>query len=106
MSQRFSNSVVLTVDTPGVSSVPSSSMIHNLTLIQHTSFAATSECTALTVRAYFQNGTLPRPGTICGIESTLFGNATALGMTRRDQGVSAALKTLRGSMKIPRLGRF
>jgi hypothetical protein len=68
--------------------------------------AATSECTALAVRAYFQNGTLPQAGKICPIESTLFGNATAAGVTRRDESLSAALAALKESVKIPRLGIF
>ena len=33
-----------------------------------------SSCTVDAVRAYFANGTLPRPGTICPIDFQPFGN--------------------------------
>jgi hypothetical protein len=75
-----------------------------LTGLQHTSFAATSVCTTLAVRAYFQNGTLPRPGTVCGIDSVLFGNGTTAGVSRRDEGLVSALAAVREGVKIPRFG--
>jgi hypothetical protein len=77
-----------------------------LTSPQHSSFAATSECSALAVRAYFQNGTLPRPGTVCAIESVLFGNGATSGVARRDRDLASALATLKETVKIPRYGRF
>jgi TAP-like protein len=33
--------------------------------MQHTSLCAPSRCTAKAIHAYFQNGTLPVPGTVC-----------------------------------------
>jgi hypothetical protein len=74
--------------------------------VQHTSFAATSECSALAIRAYFQNGTLPHPGTICTIESTLFGDNSMPAVTRRDESLASALGALRENAKIRRYGWF
>jgi hypothetical protein len=59
----------------------------------------------LAVRAYFQNGTLPKAGTVCPIESTLFGNGSASGVSKRDEGLTAALSELRKKVQIPRYGR-
>jgi hypothetical protein len=42
-------------------------------LLQHTSLAGTSPCTAQALAAYFQNGTLPAAGTVCPIEESMFG---------------------------------
>lgn len=41
--------------------------------MQHCSLAAPSLCTAKAIRAYFRNGTLPEPGTMCDIQSQIFG---------------------------------
>ncbi|KAI1212118.1 alpha/beta-hydrolase [Annulohypoxylon truncatum] len=38
----------------------------------HTSLSAASTCTAGYIRAYFQNGTLPKPGTMCEPDYTPF----------------------------------
>jgi hypothetical protein len=107
MSKLFKGSSVLTLDTPGVS-MPGISLRHQVLTIgrQHTSFAATSKCNALAVREYFQKGTLPKVGTVCPIESTLFGNETSSGVGKRDDGLTAALSELRKKAKIPRFGRF
>jgi hypothetical protein len=59
----------------------------------------------LAVRAYFQNGTLPKAGTVCPIESTLFGDGTTSTASKRDDGLTAALADLRKKVKIPRFGR-
>ncbi|KAK8164207.1 TAP-like protein-domain-containing protein, partial [Phyllosticta citrichinensis] len=48
MADLFSDSVVLTQDSPG-----------------HTSLAAYSPCTVAALRAYLHNGTLPAAGTVC-----------------------------------------
>jgi len=48
MSRGFSNSVVLTQNSPG-----------------HCSISAPSLCTAKYIQQYFTDGTLPKPGTIC-----------------------------------------
>ncbi|KAF8905805.1 TAP-like protein-domain-containing protein [Gymnopilus junonius] len=48
MSKGFNNSVVLTQDSPG-----------------HSSVAAPSLCTQTYIRNYFIHGTLPEPGTVC-----------------------------------------
>jgi len=57
MSHGFQGSVVLTQNSPG-----------------HGSVAATSLCTAKHVREYFRAGTLPPNGTVCEVESSVFGN--------------------------------
>lgn len=40
--------------------------------VQHSSLGQASLCTALTTRAYFVNGTLPEPGTVCEVDVSLF----------------------------------
>ncbi|KAF8152839.1 hypothetical protein K438DRAFT_1525004, partial [Mycena galopus ATCC 62051] len=64
----FPGSAIFTQDSPG-----------------HTSMTAPSICTSTYFRQYFQNGTLPPPGTVCPVEATLFAapaaNSTA---SRRD----------------------
>ncbi|KAJ7083877.1 Alpha/Beta hydrolase protein [Mycena epipterygia] len=60
----FPGSVLFTQDSPG-----------------HTSFGVPSLCTIGYFRQYFQNGTLPAPGTVCPVDATLFGapaNSTAI----------------------------
>ncbi|TFK35059.1 TAP-like protein-domain-containing protein [Crucibulum laeve] len=59
MSRGFTNSVVLTQDSPG-----------------HCSLAAPSLCTQQHVRDYFLNGVLPKPGTICSVSTTPFPRKT------------------------------
>ncbi|EJC99937.1 alpha/beta-hydrolase [Fomitiporia mediterranea MF3/22] len=58
MSESFKGSVVLTQNSSG-----------------HTSPAAKSKCTSKILRAYFANGTLPEKGTVCQIESSIFGES-------------------------------
>ncbi|KAK0221350.1 TAP-like protein-domain-containing protein [Armillaria fumosa] len=55
LSTAFPGSVVLTQNSSG-----------------HTSISASSECTDAYVQAYFQNGTLPKDGTVCEVESEMF----------------------------------
>ncbi|SJL15396.1 uncharacterized protein ARMOST_18893 [Armillaria ostoyae] len=55
LSTAFPGSVVLTQNSSG-----------------HTSISASSECTHAYVQAYFQNGTLPKDGTVCEVESEMF----------------------------------
>jgi hypothetical protein len=106
MSKLFKSSAVLTLDTPGVRIPGIFFQYRVLTIGQHTSFAATSKCNALAVREYFQKGILPKAGTVCPIESTLFGKETASKVGKRDDGLTAALSELRKKAKIPRFGRF
>ncbi|KAF7791738.1 hypothetical protein EIP86_002762 [Pleurotus ostreatoroseus] len=55
MSKGYNNSVVLTQHSAG-----------------HCSLSATSACTARAVRAYFRDGKLPEPDTVCEVESEMF----------------------------------
>ncbi|KAJ7083878.1 alpha/beta-hydrolase [Mycena epipterygia] len=55
----FPGSVLFTQDSPG-----------------HTSLTAPSLCTIGYFRQYFKNGTLPKPGTVCPVDATLFGAPT------------------------------
>ncbi|EJD44688.1 hypothetical protein AURDEDRAFT_103901 [Auricularia subglabra TFB-10046 SS5] len=55
MSKGFTDAVVLTQNSPG-----------------HCSLAAPSLCTAKYIRAYFREGTLPPPGTVCEVEGDVF----------------------------------
>jgi len=59
MSQEFVGSVLLTQDSPG-----------------HTSTSASSNCTTKAVRDYFRDGKLPANGTVCSVESSIFGAIT------------------------------
>ena len=49
-----------------------------MALTQHTSFAQASLCTVTNIRAYFVDGTLPPPGTICQPDLRLFSDETTL----------------------------
>ncbi|KAJ7474130.1 TAP-like protein-domain-containing protein [Mycena latifolia] len=60
----FPGSVLLTQDSPG-----------------HMSLVAPSLCTHGAMHAYFQNGTLPAPGTVCAVDAELFPAASANGTT-------------------------
>ncbi|OJD30778.1 tap domain-containing protein [Diplodia corticola] len=42
----------------------------------HASIAQASICTVKAVQAYFLNGTLPEPGTVCEVDQPLFSNVT------------------------------
>ncbi|PPQ73621.1 hypothetical protein CVT24_007620 [Panaeolus cyanescens] len=55
MSAGFTDSVVLTQDSPG-----------------HCSLAAPSVCTQSHIRRYFIDGTLPEPGTVCSPDTPIF----------------------------------
>ncbi|KAJ7152452.1 Alpha/Beta hydrolase protein [Mycena filopes] len=60
--------------------------------IGHTSLVASSDCTFGYMRAYFVNGTLPPPGTVCAVEAELFpfpSNGTA---TKRSLESAEVLK--------------
>ncbi|KAF7345026.1 AB hydrolase-1 domain-containing protein [Mycena venus] len=64
----FPGSALLTIDSPG-----------------HTSTAVPSTCVLGYLRQYFQNGTLPAPGTVCQPDGVLFpsANGTTEDMTAR-----------------------
>ncbi|KAJ7277286.1 Alpha/Beta hydrolase protein [Mycena rebaudengoi] len=62
----FPGSVVLTQDSTG-----------------HTSTAAQSTCTFLHLRQYFQNGTLPKAGTVCPVDEELFPSASSSNSTAK-----------------------
>ncbi|PBK86199.1 hypothetical protein ARMGADRAFT_1017465 [Armillaria gallica] len=67
LSTAFPGSVVLTQNSSG-----------------HTSMSASSECTHAYIQAYFQNGTLPKDGTVCEVESEMFPTSSdATGGQRR-----------------------
>ncbi|KAJ7088372.1 Alpha/Beta hydrolase protein [Mycena belliarum] len=78
----FPGSAIFTQDSPG-----------------HTSLTAPSLCTVGYFRAYFQNGTLPPPGTVCPVDVQLFGGPSSSNATKRteeegDTAVLTALKTI------------
>lgn len=47
--------------------------------MQHSSVAQASLCTAKVIRAYFGNGTLPAPGTVCDVHVPLFAGTDGWG---------------------------
>ncbi|KAJ6492311.1 TAP-like protein-domain-containing protein [Mycena sanguinolenta] len=65
-SAAFPGSVVLTQDSVG-----------------HTSLVAPSSCTYGYFRAYFVNGTLPAPGTVCPVDAELFPSASGNSTSKR-----------------------
>jgi hypothetical protein len=58
------------------------------------------------VRAYFNDGVLPKAGTVCDIESKLFGNGTSPPIHFRDADLLSTLHELTKSVTVPRFGRF
>ncbi|KAK7047824.1 hypothetical protein VNI00_006152 [Paramarasmius palmivorus] len=92
VSQGFPGSVVLTQDSAG-----------------HSSLAVPSICTISAVRAYFINGTLPEPGTVCPVIGTPFTNWTSTESEKRQlsegQGDSALYETLKEMGKLSGIRR-
>ncbi|KAJ7751892.1 Alpha/Beta hydrolase protein [Mycena maculata] len=84
----FPGSAILTQDSPG-----------------HASITAPSICTSTYFRQYFQNGSLPAPGTVCPVEASLFGapaNSTAsrrAALSAEEEEVLAALKIIGDSVR-------
>ncbi|GJE96007.1 hypothetical protein PsYK624_122000 [Phanerochaete sordida] len=66
MSSGFAGSVVLQQNSTG-----------------HTSQSGFSACTALALNAYFNNGTLPAPGTVCQTEDEIFGSTAGGALVAR-----------------------
>ena len=76
MSSGFENSVLLEQNSTGVRlqrPIPLMTA-DSLQLLQHTSLSGFSTCTALAIRAYYANGTLPAAGTICQTDTKMFEN--------------------------------
>jgi hypothetical protein len=62
-------------------------------------------CANLAMRAYIRDGVLPKPGTVCVIESDLFADSTAVaGAARRDDG--RLVHGVNKKFKVPKLGGF
>ncbi|KAJ7908232.1 hypothetical protein B0H13DRAFT_2017302 [Mycena leptocephala] len=77
----FPGSAIFTQDSPG-----------------HASITAPSICTSTYFRQYFQNGTLPEPGTVCPVDVTLFAPANAPGrrgaLSAQEEELLQALKVI------------
>lgn len=72
-SATFAGSALLEQVGFGVGSASRSSVGASLTLSsQHTSVSQDSNCTFQATQAYFENGTLPAPGTKCAVNKPLF----------------------------------
>ncbi|KAF8994596.1 TAP-like protein-domain-containing protein [Cyathus striatus] len=94
MSRGFKDSVVLTQDSPG-----------------HCSLVAPSVCTQKYVREYFQDGTLPKPGTVCPVDEEIFSSTqgsihssqTQLseGRSELDNSLLQAIRSISLSYNIP-----
>ncbi|EJD44690.1 hypothetical protein AURDEDRAFT_152061 [Auricularia subglabra TFB-10046 SS5] len=90
MSKGFTDAVVLTQNSPG-----------------HCSIAAPSLCTVKTVRAYFRDGTLPAPGTVCDVDQDVFpadGGKKAKALGENDLRLLEAARDLSARFSVPRLG--
>ncbi|KAJ7093548.1 Alpha/Beta hydrolase protein [Mycena epipterygia] len=88
-TDAFPGSVLLTLDSPG-----------------HSSLAVPSTCFYGYLRAYFQNGTLPAQGTVCQPDGVLFppanattGGVAARGMDARRAELIAAGRTIGKAMR-------
>ncbi|GJE96257.1 alpha/beta hydrolase [Phanerochaete sordida] len=92
MSRGFDNSVVLHQDSAG-----------------HCSLSATSLCSAKIVREYFRDGKLPKNGTVCSVESTIFPTDAVAprvhALSAEDFAVLEAWKEIAAAVEIPKLGR-
>ncbi|EJD44705.1 hypothetical protein AURDEDRAFT_166193 [Auricularia subglabra TFB-10046 SS5] len=92
MSKGFTDAVVLTQNNPG-----------------HCSIAAPSLCTIKVVRAYFQEGTLPAPGTVCDVDQDVFpvdGGNRVKALKEADHQLLEAAKELSARFDVRRLGLF
>ncbi|EKM58437.1 uncharacterized protein PHACADRAFT_252751 [Phanerochaete carnosa HHB-10118-sp] len=91
MSRGFNNSVVLHQDSAG-----------------HCTFAATSICTAKVIREYFREGKLPKNGTVCPVESSIFPSDNEIrsvqALEGEDREVMEAWRKIRESFDVPKLG--
>ncbi|KAF4181789.1 hypothetical protein CNMCM8927_002666 [Aspergillus lentulus] len=79
MSESFPGSVVLQQDSEG-----------------HTTLAAPSLCVSKAIRAYFQNGVLPDPGTVCSadLKPLLGGSGSVQTMNAADRAMYDALMNM------------
>jgi len=110
--------------TPLISARNNSAAFEGSVVLQHNgyghcSIAQPSLCSAKYIQAYFNNGTLPAPGTICEVDVPLFSgetwanafspislNGTTAGMAKRSVEDSALLKAMTGLSRSPaRYGR-
>jgi hypothetical protein len=65
--------------------------------LQHTSLVAPSLCTHGALRAYFQDGTLPKEGIVCPVDAELFpsaANATKRTLSARDSNLLDAVRAI------------
>lgn len=89
-SKGFADSVVLTQNNAG-----------------HCSIAAPSLCTAGHVRAYFRDGALPPPGTVCEVDQTVFPADDVKrirALPEDSQQLLSATKELSAKFKVPAIG--
>ncbi|RYP37233.1 hypothetical protein DL767_003052 [Monosporascus sp. MG133] len=91
VSSGFEGSVVLEVNGYG-----------------HCSLAVPSLCTLETTAAYWLNGSLPDPGTVCESDMPLYSNVTWADVILTAAGDDAAASSLarRGAYDVPNLGRI
>jgi hypothetical protein len=61
-------------------------------------------CANLAMRSYIRDGVLPKPGTVCAIESDLFADSNVAGAARRDDG--GLVYGLSKKFNVPKLGGF
>ncbi|KAJ6610174.1 Alpha/Beta hydrolase protein [Mycena sp. CBHHK59/15] len=81
--EGFPGSVLLTQDSPG-----------------HASITTPSICTSTYFRQYFQNGTLPEPGTVCAVDATLFGAPGNAAASAKRDAVSAEDQRMLDALKV------
>lgn len=68
---------------------------------------ASSLCTAKAIRAYFRNGTMPEEGTICEIESQMFGSELspfAVEFEGEDRVLMRTWRTIGRKFQPPQIG--
>lgn len=76
--------------------------------MQHCSLAATSICTAKAIREYFREGKLPKNGTVCPVESSIFPSDDEIksvqALEGEDREMMETWREIRGSFEVPKLG--
>ncbi|KAI5119053.1 hypothetical protein M0805_005919 [Coniferiporia weirii] len=93
VAKGFKDSVVLTQNSSG-----------------HCSISASSLCTLKTVRNYFIDGALPEKGTVCQVESSIFGTSQGLdartveALSAEDRALLEASRALQESYFVPMAG--
>jgi hypothetical protein len=73
-------------------------------VLQHSSLAQASLCTTKVTRAYFVNGTLPKPGTVCKVDVGLFAGTSGYDEVFQYFGTGSNTSASKRGLTVPRVG--